>query len=78
MHKFKVKVEYEIAEIIDTPDNEKRMGTYPDFETAIVNAPAPELATLMVEAVLVETYSERGKYFLIKNTYVQPYTEDEE
>ena len=76
MDKFKVKVEYEVAEIIDTPHDEKRMGTYPDSETVIVNAPAPELATLMVEAVLVETYSERGKYLLIKNTYVQAFTGD--
>lgn len=78
MEKFKVKVEYEVAEIIDTPDNEKRMGTYPDEQTAIVKAPACDIATMIVLAALVEMYSERGKYLLIKNTYVQPFTGDGE
>ena len=71
MDKFKVKVECEIAEIIDTPDNEKRMGTYPETQLAILNAPTCDIATALVLGALAETYSERGKYFLIKNTYVQ-------
>lgn len=76
MQKFKVTVLCFIAEEIETPDNQPHMGTYPEKQSAIVSAPSCDIATAIVLGALVETYSERGKYLLVKNTYVQPVSED--
>ena len=74
--KFKVSVLCFVAEEIETPDNQPHMGTYPEKQSAVVTAPSCDVATTIVIGALTETYSERGKYLLVKNTYVQP-VEDE-
>lgn len=76
LQKFKVSALCFVAEEIETPDNQPHMGTYPEKQSAIVTAPSCDIATAIVLGALTETYSERGKYLLVKNTYVQP-VEDE-
>lgn len=76
MNKYKVKINYEVGELISIANGDKVMGTYPDTISVVSLAPSCEIATALCVSVIATSLSEHSKFCRIKDTFVQEINEE--
>ena len=76
MNKYRVKIKYEVGEVISVADGDKAIGTYPDTVSLVSSAPCGEIASALCVSVIATALSNDGKFCRIKDTIVEELNEE--